>query len=471
MPESPHVSRADLDRIDRALSGLLSEAELAALRADVSRSPALRAAYVEHSWLDSLLRAERDHLPQLLPQTTALAAPALPATRRVRARTIAIFSALTLAAAAAIALAFTLGTRRNPAAPAPFATLTQAANTRWAPSSLPTVEGSRLARGSLALTEGIATVTFRNGATLTLEAPTTLELVDGLHTRLVEGSITAHVPPAAHGFRVETSDLNVVDLGTRFGVTASSIGNTHVFVFDGEVKLDSPAGIELRRLTAGKSYHFRSGALAASAVEPSRLQPLERIDGWTSISTSFGRGKDAFVRRGNTITEPQPLLMVKHSDLPLSYKNERRAFLTFDLEDVRPAAIAEAELVLDPEPSGFGFSTMVLDARFAIYGLIDESRDAWAEDALTWETSPVAGDDLDLTRLRRLAQFDIPRGASAAPITIRSPALAEFLRSDTNGLATLVLVRETGETEPSGLVHAFASKEHPTARPPTLRVR
>jgi len=54
---------------------------------------------------------------------------------------------------------------------------------------------------------------------------------------------------------------------------------------------------------------------------------------------------------------------------------------------------------------------------------------------------------------------------------VRGPALAEFVRADTNGLVTLMIVRETGETDPSGLVHAFASKEHPTARPPTLRVR
>jgi hypothetical protein len=37
--------------------------------------------------------------------------------------------------------------------------------------------------------------------------------------------------------------------------------------------------------------------------------------------------------------------------------------------------------------------------------------------------------------------------------------------------AAFVIVRVTGELAPSGLVHAFASKEHPTAHSPTLRVR
>jgi ferric-dicitrate binding protein FerR (iron transport regulator) len=460
--------RAELDRIDRALAGLLSDAELAAFRADVVRDAALRAAYVERAWLDSLLRAERDQLPQLLEPSPARFEPA-PARSRTRHRTTALLAFAGLSAAAAIA--FTLGFRRGAIAPPTIARLTEATNTRWAGSTLPTTAGSRLSPGTLALVEGIAIVSFSNGAALTLEAPTTLEIVSPLHTRLIEGSIIAHIPPAAHGFTVETAELKVVDLGTRFGVTASSTGNSHVFVFDGEVKLDSPFGAELRRLTAGQSYHFRSNAVAASAVEPSRPQTLEHIDGWTSISTSFGRGKDTFTRRGIVIPEPQPLLMVKHSDLPLSYKNERRAFLTFDLAGIRPAMLTEAELVLDPEPSGHGFSTMVLDARFAIYGVIDESRDTWAEHNLTWPTAPFADDAPDPARLRRLAEFDLPRGASGAPFTIRSAALVEFLRTDTNGLATLVVVRETGETEPSGLVHAFASKEHPTARPPTLRVR
>ena len=72
---------------------------------------------------------------------------------------------------------------------------------------------------------------------------------------------------------------------------------------------------------------------------------------------------------------------------------------------------------------------------------------------------------------RKLAEFAIPRGGSGNPLTIRGDGIAAFLRADTNGLATFLIVRETGESDPSGLVHAFASKEHPTARPPTLRVR
>ena len=44
-------------------------------------------------------------------------------------------------------------------------------------------------------------------------------------------------------------------------------------------------------------------------------------------------------------------------------------------------------------------------------------------------------------------------------------------RSVRLSLVSFLIVRETGETDPSGLAHGFASKEHPTARPPTLRLK
>jgi hypothetical protein len=72
---------------------------------------------------------------------------------------------------------------------------------------------------------------------------------------------------------------------------------------------------------------------------------------------------------------------------------------------------------------------------------------------------------------QRLAEFWIPRGGTGGPVTVRSDALADFIRRDTDGLASFLIVRETGESDPNGLAHGFASKEHPTARPPTLRLK
>ncbi len=453
-------SAENRDRIQRAIEGLLSPAELAAFHAEVARDPAMRAAYVDRACLHGALCADREHLPELLEKSDV----GRPASRWPW------FAGVGLAAAAALAFAF-VSPRRVAPAPA-LATLVQADNTKWAGSTLPTLPQSRLGPGMFSLVEGIATVRFSSGAVVTLEAPTKLEIISALRCRLIEGSITAEVPASAHGFAVETPDLRVVDLGTRFGVTAGSAGNSHVFVFDGEVEVEDPRRPGVLRLTAGKHYHV-GDVSGGAAVEPNRAAPPQVIDGWTSIPTSVGRGRDAYVRRGYPeSTGGHPLLMVKHTDLERGRPNERRAILTFDLEEIDAARLAEAQLVLDPEPSGFGFVTMVPDSRFSVYGVKPGVADGWTENALTWENLPGCDDAGVISgQVEKLAEFWLPRGGSGEPFAIRGDALAAFLRASRGGLVTFLLVRETGETDSTGLVHAFASKEHPTARPPTLRVR
>jgi len=352
------------------------------------------------------------------------------------------------------------------------AVLEQADNCRWAASDLPTKAQSALKPGTLALAEGMATLRFHNGARVTMEAPTTLEILDGMHCRLHEGSVVAEVPEPAHGFTIETADIHVVDLGTRFGLTSSRLGDSQVRVFDGEVEVVGLSG-GVRRLREGRGLNVPTGSTAAGQ-EPARARVLENADGWTSVSTGFGRGKDGSARRGDGLG-PQgkgPLLLVKHTELAAGLNNERRAVLTFDLSQTAHGGVAEVELVLETEPSGLGFSALVPDSHFAFYGVEDESLDFWDEAGLLWDTVPGCDDGGPIAgKTRRLGEFEIARGAGRGALTVRGDALAEFVRADGNGLVTFLLVRESGESDPSGLVHAFASKEHPGARPPTLRFK
>lgn len=453
------------ERIQRALEGLLCEDEHDTLKADVIRDADLRAAYVEQVWLHSALRADREALVELLDE------PPAAEEKIVRRWPVAVWTAAAAACVTLIisAVAFGKGTLFK----RPVATLIQADNCKWAGSDLPTSVDSKLGVGKLSLVEGIATLKFKSGATVTMEAPTTLEILTAMHCRLVEGTVTADVPEPAHGFTIDTPDIKVVDLGTKFGVTAGSTGNSQVRVFEGEVEIGGLKDGKTKRLTEGKGLHVGSGVTVAGQ-EPTRGQQIQEAGGWTTIPTSFGRGKDGYARRGDNGAPmgQHPLIIVKHTDLQPGWKNERRAVLTFDVSQVATMTLAEAQIVLDPEPSGFGFSALVPDSRFAVYGLTDESLDEWSEKEMRWATLPGSTDaGPNLNQARKLAEFWIPRGGSGGPLTIRSDALADFIHEDTNGLVSFLIVRETGETDSNGLAHGFASKEHPTARPPLLRVK
>lgn len=454
------------DRIQRALDGLLSPEEHDALKADVIRDAELRAQYVDQMWLHSALCAERETLVELLDGEPVAEG------KIVRRWPVALWAAAAAACVTLVASAFAFG--KGTLFQRPVATLVQAENCKWAGSELPTAVNAKLGTGRLALVEGIATLKFKSGATVTIEAPTTLEILTAMHCRLIEGTLTADVPEPAHGFTIDTPDIKVVDLGTKFGVTAGSAGNSQVRVFEGEVEIGGLKDGKMKRLTEGKGLHVGSGN-TSPGQEPTRGEQVQEAGGWTAIPTSFGRGKDAYTRRGDRDAPlgSHALIIVKHSDLEASRTNERRAVIAFDVSQVATAAVKEAQIVLDPEPSGFGFAALVPDeSHFAIYGLTDEALDAWDEKEVRWASLPGCTEEgPNLNQARRLAEFWIPRGGSGGPLTVRSEALAEFIHQDTDGLVTFLIVRETGETDSNGLAHGFASKEHPTARPPMLRLK
>jgi hypothetical protein len=165
----------------------------------VIRDADLRAAYVDQLWLHSTLRSERESLIELLHDTPASE------TRIVRRWPMAVWAAAAAACVTLAASAMIFG--KSTVFHRPVATLVQAENCKWAGSDLPTAVNSRLGAGTLALVEGIATLEFKNGAKVTIEAPAKLQIFNAMHCRLIEGSLTAEVPEPAHGFTVDTQDL------------------------------------------------------------------------------------------------------------------------------------------------------------------------------------------------------------------------------------------------------------------------
>ncbi len=54
------------------------------------------------------------------------------------------------------------------------------------------------------------------------------------------GKLRATVPPQAVGFTIGSPNLDVVDLGTEFGLQVEAEGKTEVHVFKGKVELHNP---------------------------------------------------------------------------------------------------------------------------------------------------------------------------------------------------------------------------------------
>ena len=398
-----------------------------------------------------------------------------------------IIPMVALAAAACIFLGlFIFQTARRPAstAPAGVAVLSKSTNCKWASSTLPTAEGSHVPAGKLELVEGLATILFDSGAEITLEAPATLEILDKMNARLVSGTLVADVPHTAIGFTIDTKDAKVVDLGTRFGLSTDEDGKYLVQVIEGLVEVGHKGEEGVVRITEGQNLDrglLQKKKTPESAVsEPTRWQPdptIAQADGWKAIPTSFGTGKDTFVSSDKKAENNghSPFFRVKNTTIQTNLV--RVGYLGFDVSEINPTNVSDAELVLNIEPSDLGFASLVPDSEFIVYGLTDEAGDGWNEKSMKWENAPALDPTMankqspDPEKAVPLGKFTIQRGIQRGTRGISGSALADFIRSDTNGTVTLIVFRETDETARAGLVHAFTSKENATNPQPFLRVK
>lgn len=188
--------------------------------------------------------------------------PTGPAIRRRSVQVLALAASLVLAAAGVWSLWFRRPATRSGATSTAVAMLTRAVDARWDPGTAALRVGSPLEPGWLRLESGLAQVVFYSGARLVIEGPAALQLVSPNEAVCPTGRLLAEVPPPARGFRLKTDQLNVVDLGTAFGIQATPAG-TEVHVFKGQV--------ELRPQTAAKQSLAEGRAAVVQGNAPPRF--------------------------------------------------------------------------------------------------------------------------------------------------------------------------------------------------------
>ncbi len=125
-----------------------------------------------------------------------------------------------------------------------------------------------ISNGVLELKSGVVEIAFNSGARAFVEGPAKLSIESENRTFLEFGSMTAEVPEEASGFTVNTPRMNMVDIGTRFGVTVDSVGDTEVHVMEGLVEVSRSSGNSVGAL-------LREGlALKADSRPLSDLKPV-----------------------------------------------------------------------------------------------------------------------------------------------------------------------------------------------------
>ncbi|TWT81318.1 FecR protein [Planctomycetes bacterium CA13] len=162
-----------------------------------------------------------------------------------RATAIAL-AVLATAATLLLVLNWPDTTRQRDETATAIATLAYTSHARW--GSEERALGDGFGKGKLHLEVGLARLDFCNGATVTLQGPAEFEILSTDRTILSSGILTASIPESAVGFEVVTPAMDVVDLGTAFGVSVGADGETDVCVFEGEVEVSHSVSEDVPQL-------------------------------------------------------------------------------------------------------------------------------------------------------------------------------------------------------------------------------
>ena len=139
--------------------------------------------------------------------------------------------------------------------------------------------GDTLKAEKLSLLRGFAQIEFFSGASVIMEGEAELELRSAWEATCTGGKVRVRVPPPARGFRLLAPGVNLVDLGTEFGLNVDGrTGMADVHVFDGEVEAH-PEKASVRLLKGGEGVHFDAGkASDVTRVNPEIFASVEQFD-------------------------------------------------------------------------------------------------------------------------------------------------------------------------------------------------
>jgi Concanavalin A-like lectin/glucanases superfamily/FecR protein len=241
------------DTVAAVCHGSATEAEMCALNTLLRNNPSARDEYLLRVELHTRLSSSPDLFSQAAYAAGGSRAPGIsagdrrnvlhlnptvPAHGPMLARALAVTACLMLVGGGVWTLWFKRPTARNGATSTAVAMLTRTVDAHWDQRMKTLRVGGALEPGSLRLESGLAQVVFYSGTRVVIEGPTELQLVSPVEAVCPAGRLLLEVPPPARGFRLRTPQLNVVDLGTSFGIDATS-GQTEVHVFKGKVEFSA----------------------------------------------------------------------------------------------------------------------------------------------------------------------------------------------------------------------------------------
>ena len=255
------------DRIDRLLESLrqgeMDADEVRELERLLQSDAALRQRYLDRIWMEEELKDTFGQASDMI----------LPFELERGSKRSPYALAWLGGIAAAIAALLAVVWMAKPTSPPTVATLESCSADTW-DGPLALVNGSRLAPGEVRLESGTARFRFDSGALVTLEGPAALVIETPMKARLIHGEALVEAPESAHGFVIALPHGEIVDLGTKFGVSVKREAAT-CEVLDGRVLMRHQDGRQEEHLDDGEVMAMTPEGISRLDYQPSQSFPPE----------------------------------------------------------------------------------------------------------------------------------------------------------------------------------------------------
>lgn len=288
------------------------------------------------------------------------------------------------------------------------ATLTDAVNAKWSYHQLPE-RGIRLPVSTsdpIELQHGVIEIESDKGVNVTLQGPAGFRFISPDEIVMDYGRLYAIVSQSGTGFTVKTQNSKIIDLGTCFGVYAGTRGETELHVYKGKTTLI--AGFEGQNK---KTFEVSGGQAG-------------RINPYNGDFSNIPLNQKMFVQG---IDAETGVLITGGRELSL------------------------ADIVGGGDGSGNGTLNK---------GLCWDGKTLVSPTDSTVETDSLPTSFVPVTCSPLIDGIFVPSGKGEEPLVLTSDKatlnLDDFIASDTNGLLTLMLLREDSD---ENAVYWFCSKE------------
>jgi hypothetical protein len=242
------------------------------------------------------LSREEKNAPAIKIHKTEAASPekvtfnAVNSTPRVSPKGYLWFSMVSIAASLLLVLYVWMNPRHIPQ---DVATVTDVFQAKWDQPQNTLQKGVRLFdnRKPLGLLGGVIKMQFDNGVQVVIEGPAVFSVDAYERVRLTSGKLYAKVPRQAIGFRVNTPNCSVIDMGTEFGMDVNTRGETSVHLMKGKASLVTSSQQRLQQSQILQENQAAS-VTYAGVIEPVAFQDCRFVRDFDSESRILWNGEN-----------------------------------------------------------------------------------------------------------------------------------------------------------------------------------